>query len=223
MNTRTTSRRTNETLVSQCYACGTAANTRMFVNNLCPSCHAPTAPEITLEATCDRIVDNNPISGTQALITAPTKPTVPPEHSTRTARCTGNSAAGTGNLRTGTYVGSTGSADTTLAMVESRSPVRNNDIPKECDLHALAAAGPSSVPGSTVPDQDSPRTAFAARTGNPLCTTLPGVTLGTQTTSQNVPVTVHPAREGDIRMGVYIPNDQHRRCTCTPRKQPYTD
>ena len=42
-------------------------------------------------------------------------------------------------------------------------------------------------------------------------------------TSQNVPVTVHPAREGDMRSDVYIPNGKHRRCSFTPQKQLHTN
>jgi hypothetical protein len=60
-------------------------------------------------------------------------------NSTSAITCTGNSATGR------TDAGRTGMADTTLTMVESRSPVKNNDIPKERDLHVLATAGPLSV------------------------------------------------------------------------------
>ena len=67
MNTRTTTRKANEALDSLCYVCGAAVNTRLFVNNLCPSCCTPTTPGTTLDATCDRIVEHNPISGTHAL------------------------------------------------------------------------------------------------------------------------------------------------------------
>ena len=67
MNTRTTTRLTNESMLKQCYLCGVATYTRLCVNNLCTSCCTPTAPGTTLDATCDRNVEHNPISGTHAL------------------------------------------------------------------------------------------------------------------------------------------------------------
>jgi hypothetical protein len=146
MNTRTTSRRTDETLFTQCYVCGAAANTRLLVNNLCPSCRAPTAPEITLEATCDRIVDNNPIGGTQALRAAHAEPPVPTSTSTNSVPRTGNSATGTGVTRTGTAAGNTGRAVITLGMEDTRSPVRTTEVPVERDLPVLVTAKWSGYP-----------------------------------------------------------------------------
>jgi hypothetical protein len=109
-------------MLKQCYVCGCAANTLDLANNLCSSCRAPTASISALETFCDRIVDSSPICGTHVQ-GANIEPHVPPEHSTSTVTCTGNSVAGTGNFRTGIDAGGTGTTDTTLTMGESRSPV----------------------------------------------------------------------------------------------------
>jgi hypothetical protein len=178
-----------------------------------------------------RIVDNNPISGTQVLRTTPTEPPVPLSMSTSTVTRTGNSVAGTGISRTGTDVGDIGEADITLSMEDTRSPVRTTEVPIERDLQVQVTAEPQSVRGDLVPRHDLPRTAPAAHTVNQICTTLPGVTLGTQTSSHNALVMAHPGKGScmhmtiptDPRSGIYTPNGKHRGCTYTPRKQPHTD
>jgi hypothetical protein len=231
MNTRTTSRKTNEALDSLCYACGAAANIRLFVNNICPSCRTTTAPGITSDATCDRIVDNNPISGTQALRAAHAVPPVPTSTSTNLVPRTGNPAAGTGVTRTGNAGGNTGRAVITLGTEDTCSLVRTTAVLVERDLPVLVTAEPKPVRGDLVPLPDSPRTAHTARTVNQGGSTLPDVTLGTQQSSQDAPVMEHPGKGSctqtnipiDPRSDVYIPNGKHRRCSFTPRKQLHTN
>ena len=227
MNTRTTTRKTNEALDSLCYVCGTAANTRMFINNLCPSCCTPTAPETTLDATCDRIVEHNPISGTHALRAAHAVPPVPSSTSTDPVHGTGNPAAGTGVNRTGNARGNSGDTAVTLGTEDACSPVRTFTVPGERDLSVLDTAGPETVRGNLVPLPDSPRTAPTDCAGNQERITLPEVPLGTQQSSQDAPAMGHPGRGSctqtnistDPRSDVYIPNGKHRRCSFTPRKR----
>jgi hypothetical protein len=231
MNTRTTTRRTNESMLKQCYVCGAATYTRLFVNNLCPSCRTPTAPETTLEETCGRIADNNPISGTHALRTAHAVPHVPASTSTNSVPRTGNTANSTGVTRTGTTEDNVGRADITLDTADTCSPVRTTEVPVERDQSVLVTAEPNSVRGDLVPQPDSPRTAYAARAVNQESSTLPDVTLGTQPSSQDAPATVHPGKGSraqanapiEPRSVVYIPNGKHRRCSFTPQKQSHTD
>ena len=227
MNTRTTTRKTNEALDSLCYVCGAAANTRLFVNNLCPSCCTPTAPGTTLDATCDRIVEHNPISGTHALRAAHAVPPVPSSTSTDPVHGTGNPAAGTGVNRTGNARGNSGDTAVTLGTEDACSPVRTFTVPGERDLSVLDTAGPETVRGNLVPLPDSPRTASTDCTGNQERITLPEVPLGTQQSSQDAPAMGHPGRGSctqtnisiDPRSDVYIPNGKHRRCSFTPRKR----
>jgi hypothetical protein len=227
MNTRTTTRKTNEALDSLCYVCGTAANTRLFVNNLCPSCCTPTAPETTLDATCDRIVEHNPISGTHALRAAHAVPPVPSSTSTDPVHGTGNPAAGNGVNRTGNARGNSGDTAVTLGTEDACSPVRTFTVPGERDLSVLDTAGPETVRGNLVPLPDSPRTASTDCAGNQERITLPEVPLGTQQSSQDAPAMGHPGRGSctqtnisvDPRSDVYVPNGKHRRCSFTPRKR----